>query len=136
MSTHLLLIDATEPAYTVYYKLPATQRDQLDLSGKDPALIHLIPWEERTAEHLLAHIQHNDYADVDIVAGLYALLDLADGAPIGLTWSGGVAITYRDYQHAKRTHTAWRLNPAAHTLSPRAQDPIHPLNHFEPLLGR
>jgi hypothetical protein len=137
-TSHLLLIDASEPAYTVCCKLPVEHQGRINREGKDPDLLKLISWDQHleSQEHLRAYIKLDDYGDVDTIGGLTALLDRAPGVPFGLTWSGGIAYTYSDYQHAKRTHAAYLTDPASHKRRERAADPVHPLNHLGPLLGR
>lgn len=140
MSDDLLLIDMSEQAYTVYYKITA---DKLKLNQDkiSPDTHQTIAWSDfmasrdQASKYILKHILHNDYEGVDIVAGLCALIDRLGGAPVGLTWSGGIAFTYGDYQHAKRTHAAWSADPSSHVRRERAADPVHPLNHLGPLLS-
>lgn len=142
MSDDLLLIDASEQAYTVFYKIAAADKAKINTEKLSPDTHQLVAWSDfivnrdQASIYILKYILHNDYKEVDIVAGMCALIDRLGGAPVGLTWSGGVALTYSDYQHAKRTYAAWSADPSAHTRRERAADPVHPLNHLGPLLKR
>lgn len=142
MSDDLLLIDASEQAYTVYYKIAADETSKIEKDKLEPNVHLLVSWRDfivnrdQAATYILKYIRYNDYDEVDIVAGMCALIDRLGGAPVGLTWSGGIALTYSDYQHAKRTYAAWSAAPSSHTRRERAADPVHPLNHLGPLLKR
>lgn len=135
-TTHLLLIDALEPAYTVYYKIPIENKDKIKSEGKDPALFKLIPYEhyiksrERAEHYTKPYVKINDYPEVDTIKGLSDLLERYPSTPFGLTWNGGIAYTYNDYQHAKRTHAAYLADPSSHQRRERGADPVHPLNHI------
>jgi hypothetical protein len=143
-TTHLLLIDAQEPSYTVYYKIPIKDLEKVkgEGKGKDPALFRIIAYEhyiksrERADHYTKPYIKINDYPEVDTIKGLSELLDRYPDTPFGLTWNGGIAYTYNDYQHVKRTYEAYVAAPSSHQRRERRADPVHPLNHIGPLLGR
>ena len=92
----------------------------------------MLPWEqflESINEYALSVILVNDYPDIRIVDGIVCLVASrrGTGAPWGLTWNGGIALTRNDYNHAKRTYESYRASPAAYkpTQDP-GSDPVHP----------
>lgn len=52
----------------------------------------------------------NDYPDYNIQEGLACLIGKAHG-PWGLTWNGGIALTYMDYTHAEERFEAYKHAP-------------------------
>jgi len=89
-------------------------------------------------KYVRGRIAKDDYPGSGVVSGIVALLDKYPGGPIGLTWNGGVAITYNDYQHAKKTYQKYLADPSEYertrTHDPRL-DPVNPRGHLGPLLG-
>jgi hypothetical protein len=81
---------------------------------------------------------HDDYPESKVVEGIIELLRRYASTPFGLTWNGGVALTFNDYEHAKRIHKKYLSDPeeyAATRLEDPRRDPIHPKAHFAALLG-
>lgn len=138
--THLhVVIEQTTPAYTVFAGLTDEQKAKFD--AQRPADSELVDWPDFPADaekHVTARIVHDDYPNVDVTAGVLALIRRYPGAPIGLTWNGGIAITYNDYRHAETGYAMYQKDPKAYEAwrpHDRRADPIHPLNHLGPLLG-
>jgi hypothetical protein len=139
-----VLVDASKPETTIYIgvskTLPAENFQKLKetLAQRNDAF--MLTWEEfklDPAKHILPKIQRNDYAEVDVVRGMTSLIERFDGAPFGLTWNGGLAITGNDYAYSNRSYKAFKNDSSAFSREPdRRKDPVHPANHIEPLLRK
>jgi hypothetical protein len=136
-----VLIVSEERAYTVYMRIPTQRLDEIKAKAFVYADMEIVSWESLEQEkdrYIQSHIMKNDYPQHRVKDGLLALLASNEGSPIGLTWNGGIAITYNDYQHAKRTYLLHQNDASGYermrNTDPRA-DPVHPRAHFEPLLG-
>lgn len=82
-------------------------------------------------------VLRNDYPEVALHTGLLELLEAYPGAPFGITWNGGIAITALDYSWAEQQLDLFRSDPARYERE-RPKEPnkdrLHPLNHLGPLL--
>jgi hypothetical protein len=129
-----VVIDPSDQHTTTFVGVPKTlpekEFDALKQSLAQRKGAYMLTWQEfklESEKHVRSHIRRNDYPDVDIVDGVTRLLERYDGSPFGLTWNGGIAVTQNDYTHSAREYRVF--------LDPR-RDPVHPLNHLEPLLSR
>jgi len=137
-----VLIDGTEQAYTVYAAIPSEKVGEVEakLAGapKEVALVEWSQFAEGAGQYVGARIVRNDYPQSRTVEGVVALLRKYPGTPVGLAWNGGIAITYNDYQYAKRSYAQYKADPAAYKRNrvddPR-RDPLRPEGHLGPLLG-
>lgn len=141
----LVAIDQSEPSYTVFLAIPKDGPEDMlqELRSKisQETKATLKPWNEflGTQKSIFnSQIVRNEYPESRVQEGITELLRRYPGIPFGLTWTGGVAFTYSDYQHAKETYKDYLSDPEAHVRTrpkdPRA-DPIKPEWHFGPLLG-
>jgi hypothetical protein len=137
-----VLIDGTDQAYTVYAAIPGEKVEQVEakLAGapKEVALVEWSQFADAAGQYVGARIVRNDYPQSRTVEGVVALLRKYPGTPVGVTWNGGIAITYNDYQYAKRTYAQYKADPAAYERNrvddPR-RDPVRPEGHLGSLLG-
>jgi hypothetical protein len=133
-----VLVDTQEAAYTVFAAVPSEKPQGVD-TGR--AGIEIVTWARFSAdiEKLLAErVRKNEYPDWRVADGLMALLKEYPGTPIGLTWNGGIAFTYQDYEHSNKTYMTYTSNPDEYERNRPADpagDPVHPSNHFGALLG-
>lgn len=133
-----VLIDRSEPSYTVYMHVPAEFVAEVRSQSAGQPGLELVPWAgfaERSAELVAARIVHDAYPGARAVEGVVALLERYPGTPIGLTWNGGIAITRNDYQFAKRSYTNHLARPGEYAPPPPQADPVRPGAHLGPLLG-
>lgn len=128
--THLL-IDRSASAYTVLTTVPADAlaevRRQIGSGGKlelrlDADLAYAV------AEVWTAQVRRDDYA-ADLRSRLPVWLHEQPLTPLGLSWNGGIAVTYGDYRHAEREYERWRAAPQAYSPPTRARDPLAPDHH-------
>lgn len=139
-----VLVDAENPAYTVFLALPEAlpKLDLMDLQleAMQRKGVEVVAWKaftEHIGNQVCARIVRNDYPEVDVAEDIVELLAAYPQTPVGLTWNGGIAITYGDYEHALQTYRRHLADPAARMRPARiADDPVHPMNHTVPLLGR
>jgi hypothetical protein len=140
-ANRFVLIVSEERAYTVYMSVPTQKLAEIKGKASGRADTEIVSWESFVQEqdrHINSHIVKNDYPEHRVTDGLLALLASNEGSPIGLTWNSGIAITYNDYRHAKRTYLMYQNDASEYertrNADPRA-DPVHPRAHFDPLLG-
>lgn len=137
-----VVIDRKEAAYTVFVGIPDKRLDAVKTKLSGDHGVDLVAWEafnQGKDTYISARILKDEYPGSGAVAGIIELVRKFPENPIGLTWNGGVAITLRDYQHAKRTYQQYQANSADYERTrirdPRA-DPVNPRTHLDPLLGR
>lgn len=132
-----------EPAYATFVGIPRGKAGEVTaaIPAEKRAQLVNFPWTEFMAKvrGLLSEIAiRNEYPELALRERLLEVLAEHPGTPIGVTWNGGIAVTANDYAHARRSHDSFRLDPARYERErprDRRRDPVHPLNHFEPLLG-
>ena len=136
-----VLVDTSERAYTVFMAIPEEKLHEVQsqvVGKQDVVLVAWSEFERKQGEQLSSRILKNEYKGSRVVDGILQLLDKYPGVPFGLTWNGGVAVTYNDYQYAKKTYATYRGSPEDYERTrvrdPRA-DPVKPEWHFGPLLG-
>ena len=139
-----VIVDRSEPAYTVFTRVPENApRADIDKLGawlaKHPQA-EVVGWKafQNGASDIIAKgVRKNDYTDCDVGGGIPKLLAKYPGGPFGVTFNGGIAFTYNDYQHTKRLFAGWRADPTRETRPKDVRvDPIYPNEHLVPLLGR
>jgi hypothetical protein len=140
-----IAIDRKEPAYTVYVGIPEgdlpeemeKEIEEFKRLAKEEGMdmVGLNQLKEETNNYIKARIVKNDYPDSGVANRIVKLIEKFPGVPFGLTWNGGIAFTYNDYQYAKRRYQQYLANPAEYEpeRDPRA-DPVNPKGHL-PLLG-
>jgi hypothetical protein len=138
-----VFVDRSNPAYGVLARLPGETRATVVAKLPAGAPADLVDWaafQANPAGIVAPLIQKDEYAGSNLAAGVLALLEKYPRTPFGVTWSGGLAVTRNDYQHAERIHRLFRERPEdyerAKVSHDRRRDPIHPDNHLGPLLGR
>lgn len=139
-----VLINLIQSAYTTFVALStevteATVRETFEKAKVQAEKLCVLPLEQfvaNSAQNIEIGVVKNEYPEEDIVSGVLALLEKAPGMPIGVTWNGGIAYTASDYAYADKTYHDYLLKPeGTYRAAERSADPVHPLNHFGPLLG-
>ena len=136
----LVMIDARQPAYTVLIGIPRENVEQVEKQPKEDG-VTLLSWKafDADADTLIGKgISKNEYPDIPLAKGIVALLKLYPAMPFGVTWNGGVAVTYADYKHAEKLYDLRQKSADEYEQKKpkdRASDPIHPENQFGALLG-
>ncbi len=131
-----------KPAYIVIAGIPPGKTSEISntLTAEQRTHLSFQQWPAfRSAARGLidAVVLRNDYPDMEIHTGLLELLEAYPGAPFGITWNGGIAITALDYAWAEQQLELFRSDPARYERDrpkERNKDRLHPLNHLGPLL--
>lgn len=135
-----VVIDARHPAYVVLIGIPHEHVEQIEKQPKEDG-VTILSWKafEADAKALLEKgILKNEYPGVALISGMLALLKRYPAMPFGVTWNGGVAVTYTDYKHAEKMYDSYQQSADEYDEKKpkdRASDPIHPENQFDALLG-
>jgi len=139
-SSQFVAIDQHEPAFIIFTGIPKNldekKLEEIKLKVSSREKLTLLTWQqflERVDEYARLVILKNDYPNIRIVDGLVCLVasKKGTGAPWGLTWNGGIALTRNDYKHARQTYESYKANPASYKpiRDPRA-DPVNPGGHL------
>jgi len=135
-----VFIDARDPAYVVLQGINSDtpQGAWKEMEGYAQLdKVQLMSWPvfRKNARKVLGpYVLLNDYPRSQALMGVLGLVAKYPGRPFAVTWNGGVAITFFDYQHAAETLAAYVSNPKAHKPLPPADDPVHPGNKVPALL--
>ena len=135
-----VVIDQSVSAYTVFTgiskKTSEQERDELKSKISEQEKVTVVTWAEfiENARKLASTtIVKHEYMEYGVIDGIVCLVGKAPGAPWGLTWNGGIALTSNDYQHAREIYLLYKENPEKYKLEanrdPRA-DPINPGGHL------
>lgn len=138
-----VFVDARDPAFVVVQGVAA---DTSDLARREmqgyAALekVSLVPWAvfRQDAQEVLApHIVRDDYPGASLALSIVALVRMYPGRPFAVTWNGGLAVSFMDYQDAVSRYRLFRQSSEAYEQSrptdPRA-DSLNPANHMAELL--
>jgi hypothetical protein len=123
--TLYVVIDRREPAYTLYTAIRADQVAGLAPELRASEAVQLVGLQDFTrdaADIVKAGVTSEEYGLDGTLPTLLQVLRETPGTPIGITWNGGIAVTYTDYQHARRMHQRFLDDPAAYRRQ-RAQQP-------------
>ncbi|MEJ2107391.1 MAG: hypothetical protein P8X48_08695 [Acidiferrobacteraceae bacterium] len=139
-ASNYVVIDQDEPAFIVFTGIPkGIDQEKLEkirqhVSTRETAT--MLTWQQflqRVDGYARSVVLRNDYPKVRVVDGIVCLIasKKGAGAPWGLTWNGGIALTFNDYQHARRTYEAYKKDPASYepVRDPR-RDPVNPRGHL------
>lgn len=134
-----VIIDTSKPEVTMYTSIPKSlteaDLDKIRAGVSAQAGASMETWEAFKNNFNLyveARIKKNEYPELIIKDGFVAFFEKLEGVPLGLTWNGGIALTYNDYVHAKRTYQVYLKNPdSLARTSDRSRDPVHPANHLQ-----
>jgi len=141
----LVIVDRSELAYTVYLAVeedaPEEELAQLRsrvAQSEDAELVTWAAFRTDRRKYLDSRILVDDYPGSKVAEGVLELLRRYARTPFGLTWNGGIAVTFNDYQHAKRGYEAHLSDPresADTRVDDPSRDPNNPQAHFRALLG-
>jgi hypothetical protein len=132
----LVVVDQGEPVFTVFTGIPedigGERFQDIKLKVAENETLTMLTWQEfleHVDEYARSVVLRNDYPNIKIVDGIVCLVasKRGVGAPWGLTWNGGIALTFNDYQHARRTYESYKADPAAYKpIRDQRRDPINP----------
>ena len=135
-NVRFVVVDQREPAFVVFTGIAKeTNEEELEeIRSKIANLerVTMVTWDSFMAtidKYAQSVMLRNDYPDIHIMDGLVCLVasKQGSGAPWGLTWNGGIALTFNDYEHARRTFKSYKADPDSYkSASDPRRDPIHP----------
>jgi hypothetical protein len=139
-ASQFVVIEQYDPAFIVFTGIPKNldekKLEEVKLAVSSAETATMLTWQEfleRVDEYARAVILKNDYPNIRVVDGLVCLVasKKGTGAPWGLTWNGGIALTRNDYTHARQTYETYKANPASYKpiRDPRL-DPVNPGGHL------
>lgn len=137
-----VFIDARDPAYVI---VQGVNSDTPSVAWKEMEgysqlkNVHLMSWRvfRKQARAILApYVKINDYPKTQALMGVLTLIKKYPGRPFAVTWNGGVATTFWDYQHAAETLEGYVARPKEYTPMDPKEDPVHPNNQLPDLLSR
>lgn len=134
--SQFVVIDQSEPAFIVFIGIPRNiddkELEEIKHKVSNREKLTMLTWEkfvESVDEYARSVILRNDYPNIRTVDGLVCLVasKQGTGGPWGLTWNSGIALTFNDYQHVRRTYESYKANPASYKpiRDPR-RDPVNP----------
>lgn len=99
-----VLVDTQDPAFTVFVLAPPGIDPDIP---RPPGMEHLIKvdlmgLQAEADRYIFPVVKNRESLALTLVDELVSILRQSPGTPIGLTWDGGLAITYHDYQAAKK----------------------------------
>lgn len=140
--SRFVIIDQSDPAYIVFTGIGKnTEENKLtEIRSKvsERENVSMITWEKFTAsvgKYAQSLMKTNDYPNYQVSKGLMCLVWKRPRWHWGLTWNGGIALTFNDYRYAKQRYESYIANPDSYSpmRDPRA-DPINP-GGFLPAFG-
>lgn len=137
-----VFVDQTQAYYTVYAGIPdeklAETRARLTKAPPGVELIPLGTFKQNLDRYINSRILRDDYPGSETAAGILALVQKFPEKPIGLTWNGGIAISFNDFRYAKRLYARYNADPAqasADRTPSSHPDPLNPRKHLASMLG-
>lgn len=139
-ASDIVLVDQSDPSYTVYLGLPGERTDDVraKITNQPAKLVTFTEFSDRRAELISAQVVLNEYPNSRTVDGIVELVKKYPGTPFGITWNGGIAFTRTDYTFAKRQFSVYSKDQDDYRRTRKtdfAADPVYPPNHLGPLLG-
>lgn len=140
-----VFIDARDPAFVVVQGVAADAPEtaRREMAGYATLEnVSLVPWavfREGAQEVLAPFIVRNDYPGASLVLSVVALVRTYPGRPFAVTWNGGLAVSFMDYQHAVGRYQVYQQSVEAYEQSRPVDpllDPLNPVNHLGDLLER
>lgn len=140
-----VFVDARDPAFVVVQGVAADAPPQARAEMAGYATLEgvaLMSWNafRQDAQSVFSpHIAKDEYPGSLIVPGMVALVKAYPGRPFAVTWNGGLAVSFQDYQHAVSTYQAYQENAEAYEASRPAEpeaDPVDPVRHLTALLNQ
>lgn len=139
-----VFIDARQAAYVTYQGVAENASLQAREEMASYATlegISVVPWAEfrdRAQDFVAKGIVKNEYPGAGTALGILAVLKANPGRPIAVTWNGGIATSFFDFQLAVETLEAYQENAETYEKS-RAEaaqdDPLNPDVQIRAMLG-
>jgi len=139
-----VFIDARQPAYVIYQGVaadtsPLARQEMSGYSGLDG--VTLVPWSvfrDNVDRYVAAGMRINEYPRQRTALGVLAMLKAKPGRPVAITWNGGIATSFFDFQHAVEVFEEFQENPVEYEKKRAAGafgDPLNPEVQIKAMLG-
>lgn len=139
-----VFVDGRDPAFLVVQGVAVStdaraRREMIGYAALEN--VSMIAWStfRQNAESIIEpHIIKNEYPQSSTLLGVIALVKAYPGRSFAITWNGGLAVSFQDYQYAVRTYKAYQADAKAYE-DRRANlqtDPVNPQHHLAALLNR
>jgi len=139
-----VFIDARQPAYVVYQGVsentsPTARQEMVGYASLDG--VSLVPWarfRDNVNAYIAVGIVKNEYPGARTALGILAVLKAHPGRPVAITWNGGVASSFFDFQHAVEAYEDYRENSVGYENSRNQSaedDPLNPEVQIKAMLG-
>jgi hypothetical protein len=130
-----VVVDRSEPAFIVMTGVAedSSEEEIAEIRARvgEQDQVEMLTWEDFSAsadDIAESFMLVTDYPELRVIDGLRCLVGSEPGAPWGLTWNGGIALTMMDYSHTRRSYEQFVENPReVRRLDPRS-DPVYPAN--------
>jgi len=139
-----VFIDARQPAYVVFQSVaedtPVLARQEM-VGYAALEKVSLVPWirfRDNVQSFIADGIVKNEYPNSRTALGILAILKSRPGRPVAITWNGGIAASFFDFQHAVQTYRAFQQDAERYERERRrdvADDPLNPELHLRMLQG-
>ena len=140
-----VFIDARDPAFVVVQGIAidapeAAKFEMRSYTALDG--VSMVSWDvfRQNAQAILApYVVKDEYPESRTVLGVVTLVKDQPGKPFALTWNGGLAASFQDFQHAVSTFQAYTDDPGLYETSRPtdvAADPLFPDRQLQALLNR
>lgn len=138
-----VFIDARQDAYVVFQGVsddthPLARQEMEGYAALDK--VSLVSWaqfRDNVQNFVASGIIKNEYPGPRTALGILAVLKSRPGRPIAVTWNGGVAASFFDFQHAVETYEAYRDDPPSYEQNRTqvgADDPLDPDRQIKAML--
>lgn len=139
-ASQFVVIDQSEPAFIVFTSIPKNidkkRFNEIRSKVSKRKELTMLTWQQFVVsvdKYARSVVIRNDYPNINTVDGIVCLVasKRGSGAPWGLTWNSGIALTFMDYQHTRKTYKQYKANPASYrSIQDPRRDPVHPRGHL------
>jgi len=139
-----VFVDARQPAYVIYQGVAegTAQIARQEMAGYATLEgVSLVPWADFSANvqaYIAPAIVKNEYPGGGTALGLLAMIKAQPGRPVAITWNGGIATSFFDFQHAVEVFERYLENEVGYENSRRQNaedDPLNPDVQIKAMLG-
>ena len=131
--SRFVVIDQRDSAYIVFTGIVKDTDDrkleEIRLKISKQENVSILTWEQFTASvdrYARSTIVRNDYPNYQVIKGLMCLVGKKPRISWGLTWNGGIAMTFNDYKHVRQSYESYATNPSAYRILDPRLDPVNP----------
>ena len=136
----VVVIYRTQTPYSNIVRLPAGARESMK-PYLQPGRVEMVDWSAFKSDpqrYLAPTLVKNEYPASNMPKLVVDLLEGFPGIPVGVTWTGGIAVSKDERTHAERIYQLFREKPEEYertkVSSDQARDPIHPQHRLGPTL--